>query len=104
MKDLKIMNKILIALVLAVVMSGNVFAGKYLKNDNNLERPTYKECKRALLKGDILHKGTNGDGGNIFSIHYKDHLYHIIMEADRSSYSGVRIEEHFYCHKFDNDE
>jgi len=94
------MKKILIALVLAFMISGNVFAEKYLGYDGNLEEPTYEECKRALLKGDILHKGTSFDGANIFSIHYKDYLYHIIMEADATN----RTVNNFYCHKFDNDE
>jgi hypothetical protein len=86
------MNKILIALVLAVVMSGNAYSDKILMRDGNLkEPPSYEECKRALLKGDILHKGTSGDGANIFSIHYKDYLYNIVMGGDD-----------FFCHKFDN--
>ena len=87
------MNKILIALVLAVLMSGNVYADKELEADGNLKEPSYEECKRALLKGGILHKGTNSDGANIFSIHYKDYLYQIFIGGDS-----------FYCYKFDNDE
>jgi len=85
------MNKLLIALVLAVVMSGNAHAHKELMADGNLKEPSYEECKRALLKGDILHKGTSGNGSNNFSIHYKDYLYQIIMDAHV-----------FFCHKFDN--
>jgi hypothetical protein len=94
------MNKILIALVLAFMISGNVFAEKYLEYDGNLEKPTYEECKKALLNGGILHKGTSGDGANIFSIYYRQHLYHIIMEAEARN----RTVNNFYCHKFDNDE
>ena len=87
------MNKILLALVLAFVMSGNAHANKKFMADGNLKEPTYEECKRALLKGDILHKGTSGKGVIVFSIHYKDYLYQIIMGGDE-----------FFCHKFDNDE
>jgi hypothetical protein len=85
------MNKILVAFILSVVISGNAHAEKELMADGNLKEPSYEECKRALLKGDILHKGASGNGRNTFSIHYKDYLYQIIMDGD-----------YFFCHKFDN--
>ena len=62
------MNKILIALVFAVLMSGNVYA--------KMKSVKLKECQKALLKGEILSESGNGNGA-FFSVLYKGKIYSI---------------------------
>ena len=54
------MKKILIALVLAVVMSGNVDA--YRVNFDGTV--SYSECIKAIEKGDLIHEAVKETTGN----------------------------------------
>tara|TARA_B100002052_G_scaffold257327_1_gene248638 strand:- start:10 stop:273 length:264 start_codon:yes stop_codon:yes gene_type:complete len=84
------MNKILVAMILAIVMSGNAYSEKNFYGLGLIDNPTYEECKKTLVKGNVLEKGTSASGGHTFSILYKDYLYWIV------------IADEFYCYKFDN--
>ena len=69
------MNKILIALVLAVVMSGNVYAA-------NLEfkhTATASECFKAIEKGDLLQEAFV-DGTSFLYYLYKNKIYRIVFD------------------------
>ena len=77
-------------MILAIVMSGNAYAEKDLRGLGKIDDPTYEECKKTLVKGNVLSKGTR-EASHSFSIIYKDYLYWILIAGDQ-----------FYCYKFDN--
>ena len=64
------MNKILIALVLAVVMSGNAYAN-YRKFDGTV---SYSECIKAIEKGDLIHEAVRDN--DTYSLSYS-YLYYL---------------------------
>mgnify|MGYP001219712278 CR=1 FL=1 len=70
------MKKILIALVLAVVMSGNVYA--YRANFDGTV--SYSECIKAIEKGDLIHEVTKDKKDLSYSYLYylyKNKIYQI---------------------------
>ena len=65
------MNKILIALVLAVVMSGNAYAFRLSPNIS------YSECMKAIEKGKLI-ANQDFDEYNTFNYYfYKEKVYRV---------------------------
>ena len=76
------MNKILIALVLAVVMSGNVFA--FFKFDGSV---TYSYCMEIIEKGKLI---ANQDFDELYTYNYyfyKEDVYQVGFSLSDNSMS-----------------
>ena len=73
------MNKILIALVLAVVMSGNVYANVF-SFDNYT---SYSECIKAIEKGDLISESTSSTSLYTYLYYlFKNRIYQIRFTND----------------------
>ena len=88
------MNKILIALVLAVVMSGNVYAyGGQFESPSDL---SYSECIKAIEKGDLIHEASNPESPQFSFLYYlfKNKIYQIRLQnkTNENQFFGILCE------------